>query len=81
MKLKELLKVIDYMCDVQILAYHGINAKMIGEEEVLFEGSVSDVPWTYADWALDNDSGDGEAVFTFINEKGEAIIGIYVVEE
>ena len=81
MKLKELLKVIGYMNNVQILVYHGVNAKMVGEEEILFEGNVLDVPWVYADWALDNDSGDGEAVFTFVNEKGEAIIGIYVVEE
>ena len=81
MKLKELLKIISDLCDVQILVYHGVNAKMINEEEILFEGNVRDVPWVYADWVLDNDSGDGEAIFTFVNDKGEAIIGIYVVEE
>ena len=76
MKLKELLKTISYLQDVQILYYHGDAS-----EEVLFEGSVLDVPWTYAEWPLDIDNGDGEAVFSFVNEKGEAIIGIYVVEE
>lgn len=80
MKLKELLKVINYTCDVQILVYH-YNEKMVGKDEILFEGNASDVPWVYADWTLDNESGDGEAVFTFINEKGEPIIGIYVMEE
>ena len=79
MKLKELLKVISDLCDVQILVYHGDH--MAIQEETLFEGNVLDVPWTYADWQLDNNSGDGEAVFTFVNEKGEAIIGIYIMEE
>ena len=76
MKLKELLKVISFTQDVQILMYEGN-----GRDEILFEGMASDVPWTYADMPLDNDSGDGESTFAFVNEKGEAIIGIYVVEE
>ena len=42
---------------------------------------ASDVPWTYADMLLDNESGDGESTFAFVNEKGQAIIGIYVMEE
>ena len=76
MKLKELLKVISFTQDVQILIYEGD-----GQEEVLFEGMASDVPWTYADMQLDNESGDGESTFAFVNEKGQAIIGIYVMEE
>ena len=76
MKLKELLKVISFIQDVQILIYEGD-----GQEEVLFEGMASDVPWTYADMPLDNESGDGESTFAFVNEEGQAIIGIYVMEE
>lgn len=75
MKLKELLKVIGFMQDVQILIYEGD-----GQEEILFEGMASNVPWTYADMLLDNDSG-GESTFAFVNEKDQAIIGIYVTEE
>ena len=76
MKLKELLKVISFMQDVQILLYEGD-----GQEEILFEGMASDVPWVYADRLLDNDSSDGESTFAFVNEKSQAIIGIYVMEE
>ena len=76
MKLKELLKVISYIQDVQILLSEGN-----GQEEILFEGMASDVPWTYADMPLDNDSDDGESTFAFVNEKGDAIIGIYVMED
>jgi hypothetical protein len=75
MKLKELLKVINSIQNVQILLYEGI-----GSQEILFEGMASDVPWTYADMQLDN-SGDGESTFAFVNEKGNAIIGIYVKED
>lgn len=76
MKLKELLKVISSIQDVQILIYEGNDT-----EEILFEGCAMDVPWTYAEMLLDNDSGDGESTFAFVNEKGNAIIGIYVIEE
>ena len=75
MILKDILKVISYLQEVQILLY-----EENGTEEVLFEGMASDVPWTYADMKLDNDSGDGESTFAFVNEKGDAIIGIYVKE-
>jgi hypothetical protein len=76
MKLKELLKIVSSFQDVQILYYHKENS-----QEVLFEGNVLEVPWIYAEWVLDNICGDGESVFSFINEKGEPIIGIYVMEE
>ena len=76
MKLKDLLKIISFTQDVQILIYEGN-----GTEAVLFEGMVCDVPWRYAEMPLDNDSGDCESTFAFVNEKGEAVIGIYVMEE
>lgn len=75
MILKDILKVISYLQEVQILLYEGN-----GTDEILFEGPASDVPWTYADMKLDN-SGDGESTFAFVNEKGDAIIGIYVMED
>lgn len=75
-KLKDLLKVVESIQDVQILIYEGYE-----QEEILFEGMASDVPWRYADMPLDNDSGDCESVFAFVNEKGNAVIGIYVMEE
>lgn len=76
MRLKILLKYISSEQDVQILLYQGS-----GQEEILFEGAASDVPWIYADMDLDNDSGDGEAIFSFINEKNESVIGIYIEEK
>ena len=76
MRLKILLKYISSEQDVQILLY-----RASGQEEILFEGAASDVPWTYADMDLDNDSGDGEAIFSFINEKNESVIGIYIEEK
>ena len=81
MKLKELLKVISYLEEVQILIFRDGDAKTKGTDEIVFDGSVFDVPWTYADCELDNNSGDDEAVFTFIDEKGNSKIGIYIVEE
>lgn len=76
MKLKELLKVISYLQDVQILIFRDGDVKTKGTDEIVFEGSVLDVPWIYADCEL-----DGEAVFTYIDEEGKAKIGIYIVEE
>lgn len=76
MILKDVLKIIYYLQDVQILINEGN-----GTDEILFEGPASDVPWTYADMKLDNNSGDGESTFAFVNEKGDAIIGIYVKED
>ena len=80
-KLKDVLQVISDLCDVQILVFRQGDKKGLGEDEIFFEGNVRDVPWIYADWELDNDIEIGQAVFTFVNEKGEAIIGIYVLEE
>ena len=76
MKLKDVLKVISYLQDVQILVYKENN-----QDEILYEGNVLEVPWIYVDYVLDLVNGDGEAVFSFINEKNESIIGIYVMEE
>lgn len=76
MKLKDVLKVISYLQDVQILVYKENN-----QDEILYEGNVLEVPWIYVDYVLDLVNGDGEAVFSFINEKNESIIGIYVIEE
>jgi hypothetical protein len=76
MKLKDVLKVISYLQDVQILVYKENN-----QDEILYEGNVLEVPWIYVDYVLDLVNGDGEAVFSFINGKNESIIGIYVMEE
>ena len=75
MILKDILKVIHYLQDVQILINEGNET-----DEILFEGPASEVPWTYADMKLDNGE-DGESTFAFVNEKGNAIIGIYVEED
>ena len=80
-KLKDALQVISYLSDVQILVFNEGPKKGLGEDEILFEGNVRDVPWVYAERELDNDSVDGESIFAFVNEKGNAIIGIYVMEE
>lgn len=74
MKLKKVLKHIDFMENVKIVEF--LSDKR--EEVLLYEGHPEDVPWYIADMLLDSDS-NGEAISTLI-ENDLSTIFIYVKE-
>ena len=72
MKLKKLLKHISFLQKVQIIDYCD------GNEEILFEGYVCDVPWVHAELKLDTDD-NGEAISILqLEGKQDPVLSIYV---
>ena len=79
MKLKKLLKHIEFLQKVQILIYDNDDTlQKISHEEILYEGLADNVPWCYAEMYLDTDS-NGEAIGSFIKDN-ETIITIFIKE-
>lgn len=73
MKLKKLLRHIDFMEKVRV-----IEIQPDKSDEILYEGGSVDIPWYIADMLLDSDF-NGEAISTLI-ENDSSIILIYVKE-
>ncbi len=81
MKLKKLLKVTDKLADVSIRTIEAIKG---AEEEVLYEGSVMEVPWTLVQYKLDTETKTDDAVYIESKrecEGREPRLIIYVVED
>ena len=79
MKLKRLLKMMDFLATVKIIIDRSEGEN--NEEEEIFKGSVLDVPWCYANYKID-ESGSMESIFVHKpnKEDDEPYIGIYVIE-
>ena len=77
MKLKKLLKHLDFMVKVIILSVDEYD-----EEEELFKGSMMDIPWKLVDCKLDTDK-NGEAIGFYTDVSGHApehYLCIYIKE-
>lgn len=73
MKLKKILPHLFFLMPIQIIEYNNNN-----KEEILFEGSVSDIPWELAELKLDTDD-NGEAISILqIEGKQDPVLSIYV---
>ena len=72
MKLKKILPHLFFLMPVQIIEYNN------NKEEILFEGSVFDIPWELAELKLDTDD-NGEAISILqIEGKQDPVLSIYV---
>lgn len=70
MKVKKIVKNLDYLLNIKILS----SKNDMEEDEVLYEGDCFDVPWTLMDAEID--TGDGnEAIYIIDNDT----IGIYII--
>ena len=80
LKLKQVLPYIDSGIDIRIYDQVSVNGD---QWEIVFEGSVYEVPWTYADRnlidAYDNDRS--EAMCPYVDEKGQACLRITLADE
>ena len=75
MKLKKILPHLYFLMPIQIIEYNN------GNEEILFEGLVDNIPWRFAELELDTDA-NGEAISIFQKEgQREPILNIYVKTE
>lgn len=74
MKLRDIIRQIDYLCNVEILQTDAYleTSEHYGEEEELFTGTALDVPWWIVDMYL-----DGEGCISVVDNK----MIIYVKEE
>ena len=61
MKLRDIIKQIDYLCKVKILQTDAYleTSEHYGEEEEIYTGSALDVPWWIVDMYLDNSDSEG----------------------
>ena len=80
LKLKQILPYIDSGICIRIYDQVSVNGD---QWEIVFEGPVYEVPWTYADRKLidayDNDRS--EAMCPYIDEKGQACLRITLADE
>ena len=80
LKLSQVLPYIDSGIDIRIYDQVSVNGD---QWEIVFEGSVYEVPWTYADRnlidAYDNDRS--EAMCPYVDEKGQACLRITLADE
>lgn len=79
MKLKRLLKMIDFLTVVKIIVDRSEGEDH--EEEEIFKGFVLDVPWCYANYKID-ETASMESIFIHKpnDEDDDFYIGIYVIE-
>ena len=80
LKLKQVLPYIDSGINIRIYDQVSVNGD---QWEIVFEGPVYEVPWTYADRnlidAYDNDRS--EAMCPYVDEKGQACLRITLADE
>lgn len=57
MKLRDIIKQIDYLCNVEILQTDAYleTSEHYGEEEEIYAGNALDVPWWIVDMYLDGE--------------------------
>jgi hypothetical protein len=74
MKLRDIIKQIDYLCEVKILQTDAYleTSEHYGEEEEIYVGSALNVPWYIVDMYL-----DGENCISVVDNK----MIIYVKED
>lgn len=77
MKLRKLLKNIDYLCYIKVVHYYD-EPDNDEDKDVLYEGSVLKVPWYIANMKLDTNL-DYEAIGV-VQENGKATIEVAVTE-
>ena len=80
LKLKQVLPYIDFGINVRIYDQVSINGD---QWEIVFEGSVYNIPWTYADRSLIDayDNEGSEAMCPYVDEKGQACLRITLADE
>lgn len=61
MKLVNIIKFFDFLCDVQIFQTDAYTeeSEHYGEEEEIYTGTIWDIPWWVADMHLDEDDYEG----------------------
>lgn len=66
MKLRDIIKQIDYLCNVEILQTDAYleTSEHYGEEEEIYAGNALSIPWWIVDMYL-----DGEDCISVINNK------------
>ena len=78
MKLMDIIKYFDYLCDVQIIQMDSYleTSPNYGEEDEIYTGTVWDIPWWITDMYLDEDDAGGCIGI----DKGNNRLVIYVRE-
>ena len=80
LKLKQVLPYIDYGICIRIYDQVSVNGD---QWEIVFEGSVCDVPWIYAErhFIEADNNGESEAMCPYVDEKGHACLRITLADE
>ena len=76
MKLKKLIKLIDFLTTVNIY-----TSDQEDDESPAYEGLVFDIPWVYMDMKIGRVDDPDEPIFIYTDDKGKSVMVINLIDD